>query len=229
MPPTKNIDLKKAEKISKIRSTLLTWFENNRRDLPWRKKTATNYHRIVSEVFLQKTKAERVAEFFPGFIKQYPSWRKLSEATVSDLEEILRPLGLFRQRAVRLYGLAQKMKERGGRFPSEREQIEAIPMVGQYIGSAVELFYWGRDAALVDVNMVRFISRVFSPGKKSDYRYDPHIQDLAQAMVEGGNAIDINWGIFDLCAQLCRPSNPKCETCPIKGTCNFGKSQFGKN
>lgn len=78
------------------------------------KKSATNYERIISEVLLQRTKAQTVAKFSLGFIKKYPSWKILGNTTQKEIEEVLKPLGLYRQRGNRLYKLAQEMKKEKG-------------------------------------------------------------------------------------------------------------------
>jgi A/G-specific adenine glycosylase len=81
-------------------------------------------------VLLQRTKAETVAKFFPVFIKKYPSWRQLGNATETELKEILKPLGLYNQRGNRLYKLAQEMKKRNGRIPENLYMVEEITMMG---------------------------------------------------------------------------------------------------
>ncbi|MDZ7767114.1 MAG: hypothetical protein U5K00_22330 [Melioribacteraceae bacterium] len=116
------------------------WYEEEGRYFPWRNKSATNYERIISEVFLQRTRAETVDNFFPKFIKKYPSWKQLGKASENELQKALKPIGLYKQRGTRLYKLAQEMKKRKGRFPVKRDRVEEMPMMGQYITNAYELF-----------------------------------------------------------------------------------------
>src|SRR5688572_25856731 len=125
------------QKIKQFQNDILKWYKKNGRKFPWRNKSATNYQRIISEVLLQRTRAETVAKFYPKFIKKYPSWKKLAKATVKQLEKDLQPIGLYRQRAVRLNAFAKEMAKRNGRFPENREEIDRIPFVGQYIGNAI--------------------------------------------------------------------------------------------
>ncbi len=90
---------------------LLDWYNKNGRSFIWRNKTATNYELIISEILLQRTKAEIVTKFLPSFLKEYPSWKQLGNATEIELQEILRPLGLYRQRGSRLFKLAIELKK----------------------------------------------------------------------------------------------------------------------
>jgi A/G-specific adenine glycosylase len=111
--------------ISNFQNKLLNWFTKHGRNFPWRKNTITPYQVIISEVLLQRTKAETVAKIYPSFIKKYPSWTKLANATSSELEEELRPMGLYKQRSERLLKLSQEMKKRNGRFPKEIGELSS--------------------------------------------------------------------------------------------------------
>lgn len=89
------------QNIRSFQKNLLEWFKRNGRHFPWRNKSATNYELIVSEVLLQRTKAETVAKFYHRFMNRYPSWKKLAEASEAELQEFLKPLGLNIQRGTR--------------------------------------------------------------------------------------------------------------------------------
>lgn len=210
--------------ISKFREIIFEWYKKNGRDFPWRKASATNYERIISEVLLQRTKAETVAKFFPPFIKKYPSWIKLGSATEEELQEVLKPLGLYKQRGARLYKLAQELEKRSGIFPKERDQVEEIPMMGQYLTNAYELFIIKRPSALLDVNMARVLERYFGPRKLSDIRYDPYLQELSYRVVNITQSKEMNWAILDYSAMVCRAKAPQCHECSLKRKCSFFKS-----
>lgn len=208
-------------KISYLQFELLNWFKQNRRNFPWREKEVGNYGIVISEVLLQRTKAERVAQFYPGFIAKYPSWQELGNAIEEQLQEDLRPLGLYKQRGHRLYHLAQEMKKRQGKFPASRDAVEELSMMGQYIANAFELFVLGKPKPLLDVNMARFLERQFETRRMADMRHDPFIQELAHQMVNHPKTKEINWAILDFAALVCTARNPKCEKCPVGGVCNY--------
>ena len=102
-----------------------------------------------------------VERFFPSFIRRFRSWSDVSAASIEDLGEVLRPIGLWRRRAGGLKALASEMVRRRGSFPIDRRQIEALPAVGQYVASAVLLFAHGRPEPLLDANMARVLERLF--------------------------------------------------------------------
>jgi A/G-specific adenine glycosylase len=203
-----------------FQNKILEWYIENGRHFPWRNLSAANYEKIISEVLLQRTKAETVDKFFPTFIKKYPSWRQLGNATEAELKETLKPLGLYNQRGSRLYKLAQEMKKRNGRFPENRDMVEEISMMGQYITNAYELFILNRPAPLLDVNMARVLERYFGSRKLTDIRYDPYLQKLSKRIVEHQKSKEINWGILDFAALNCK-IKPFCANCLLKSKCRY--------
>lgn len=204
---------------------MLVWFGTFKRKFVWRNKSASNYVRIISEVLLQRTKAETVSKYLPKFLSAYPSWSKLGEASEQDLIEILKPLGLSNQRGKRLYKLAQELKKRKGVFPKERSVVEEMPMMGQYITNAYELFILKKPAPLLDVNMARVIERFFGPRKLADIRYDPYLQNLAKTIVTDEFTVQINWAILDFAALVCLSKRPKCSICKLSINCEFARSK----
>lgn len=212
------IDKIKSSDIKYFQKIILEWYSKNGRDFVWRKKTITNYEIIIAEIFLQRTKAETVNKFLPYFYEKYPNWKQLGEATEIDLQTTLRPLGLYNQRGTRLYKLAQEIKKRNGIFPRRREVVEELPMMGQYITNAFELYILNKPAPLLDVNMARVLERYFRPRELSDIRYDPFLQNLASEVVKNSYSKEINWAVLDLASIVCT-SKPKCLECPLKIKC----------
>lgn len=210
-----------ARSVLLFRMRLLRWFVVNGRNFPWRRSGASKYRIIIAEVLLQRTRAETVAAFFPAFVREFPSWRKLSTASIARLEHYLRPIGLWRRRATSIRALAKETAQRNGRFPKDRQGIESLPGVGQYIANAILLFCHGVRLPLVDVNMARVLERVFGARKLSDIRYDPYLQALARNVVQCKSPEGMNWAIMDLAASICLRRRPRCERCPVKDLCQF--------
>lgn len=199
----------------------MAWFDTNGRKFPWRRVSTTKYQHIISEVLLQRTRAETVAVFFPEFVRKYPSWKKLEAAGVEDLQHYLKPIGLWRRRASSIHALASEMARRDGRFPLDQGEVETLPGIGQYIGNAVLLFCHGIPRPLLDVNMARVLERVFGQRKLADIRYDPYLQQLAQEIVKCNEPARVNWAIIDMAALICLPRNPQCGSCPFSRTCKW--------
>lgn len=208
-------------RITTFREILLSWYTKNGRTFPWRKPSASKYQVIIAEVLLQRTRADVIANFLPGFIKKYPSWNKLSRASIDDLQRELHPIGLWKRRATSINALSQELVKLRGRFPRDRGQIEALPGVGQYITNAILLFCHGEPQPLLDGNMARVLERVFGPRTMADIRYDPYLQKLALDIVQCKTPKEVNWAILDLAATICLGRKPVCENCPLSSMCDY--------
>lgn len=222
-PPNTNYALDQAivDRIPWFREQLLSWYTQYGRSFPWRESGRTPYEILVAEILLQRTTAARVAEAYPAFLAQYPSWKALIEGQQEQLHQFLRPLGLWKQKAEVFQSLAQSMEELGGSLPVTRSELEQLPGVGQYIASAVLLVVHRVAEPLVDVNMARVLERFFGPRKLADIRYDSYLQTLARRVVEGEQSLQLNWAILDFGALICKVGQPAWHVCPLQEKCSF--------
>lgn len=215
-------------KIIFFQETILQWFASNGRKFQWRNPTLTEYQIVISEVLLQRTKAETVSKFYDKFLADFPNWHSLANADLNTIENYLIPIGLYRQRAKRLQNLAKYMDENGGHLPIDRSKLEKIPFMGQYIANAVELLIHKKNSPLLDVNMARVLERYFGSRKLSDIRYDPYLQKLAYSIVNHVDSKKISWAILDFAALICKSQKPLCASCLLSTNCKFYKT-FAKN
>ncbi len=214
-----------AKRVAAFRELLIAWFQREGRTFPWREPAASPYIQIISEVLLQRTRAQTVATFFPRFVHRFPGWNQLAAATNSELRAFLEPIGLWRRRAASLRALGKEMQARRGRFPASRPEIEALPGIGQYIASAVMTFCHGHPQPLLDVNMARVLERCFGTRKLSDIRYDPWLQALSRRIVDHPRAPQINWAILDLASKICTIRHPQCSICPARSCCRYASAK----
>jgi A/G-specific adenine glycosylase len=216
--------------IRRIRRDLLHWYDCNARRFPWRLSSASTYVRIVSEVLLQRTRADVVARYLPGFLRRFPTWQSLAGASSEEMQEVLRPLGLWRVRATALQGLADYAARHRGRFPANREDLEQIPAVGQYVGNAVHLFAQNVPAPLIDGSFARFLDRCFDAKRRADLRYDQRLQRISWMLVDHPKrSREISWAVLDLAAMVCLPERPRCDDCPVRRDCKYYVVAKGEN
>jgi A/G-specific adenine glycosylase len=213
-------DERTMDKVRWCRRRLLAWYDQHGRQFPWRSPAAGLFEQVVAEVLLQRTQASTVGRFFESFFILFKSWDDIHAASTEFLESTLRPIGLWRRRAIALKELAREMVGRAAGFPASRDELEALPAVGQYVASAVLLFAHKRPEPLLDGNMARVLERVFEPRHLVDIRYDPRLQGLARLLVRSRNSIRVNWAILDLAASHCGPRSPACDRCPLQIRCN---------
>lgn len=206
-------------RINVFQVKILYWFDLNGRKFPWRKAGLTHYQLIISEVLLQRTKAETIAKFYEKFLKRYPNWESLDKTRISTLEKVITPIGLYRQRAASLKKLAREMIKRNGTLPNSKDEIQKLPFAGQYITNAILLLIKKTSAPLLDVNMARVLERYFGERELADIRYDPYLQDLSKRVVNHKESKKINWGILDFAANVCQAVRPKCKNCLLRKNC----------
>lgn len=204
-----------------FQTTLLEWFAKFGRCFPWREEEATNYERIISEVLLQRTRAETVARFYADFFSRFPSWEKLMEATEDDLRQCLSPFGLNKLKAARLHKLAKQIKSRQGILPDEKDVVRELSLFGPYTANAFELLVLNKPSALLDVNMARLLERYFEPRTLKDYRFDKQLNAIAKSVTDHPRSKEINWAILDFAAMICTTKNPKCANCLLNYFCYY--------
>ena len=203
---------------------ILRWFRHTGRPLPWR-ATRDAYHVLVSEFMLQQTQVARVAEYYPRFLKRYPTVHDLANAAPGRVREAWDGLGYYR-RAENLHRLAQVVvKHHQGRVPDRPEVLRTLPGVGPYTAAAVATFAYERREAPVDTNVARVLRRAFRPRLQAGARGERTLRELAQAVLPRRSkaAWEFNQALMDLGAIYCRARNPRCPLCPVRPACKTGE------
>jgi A/G-specific adenine glycosylase len=198
---------------------LLRWYSRHRRDLPWR-RTTDPYHVLVSEIMLQQTQVERVIPKYQEFLARYPSFEALARARASEVKRAWYPLG-YNVRPLHLHGIARETIARyGGRLPDDARALRNMRGIGRYTAGAILSFAYGREAAIVDTNVRRVLSRVFLGARRSKrLRGQTAIWELAQWLVPKRRAYDYNQALMDFGATWCTARAPRCDGCTMRQLC----------
>jgi A/G-specific adenine glycosylase len=198
---------------------LLRWYARHGRDLPWR-RTRDAYSVLVSEIMLHQTQVSRVIPKYHEFLARYPTLECLAAAPAAEVKRTWRPLG-YNFRPVRLRQIARETLARyGGRLPDDPRILRTLNGVGRYTAGAIAAFAFGRDAAVLDTNVRRVLSRVFvGPRARRQTGGDRRYWDLAEALLPRGRAYDFNQALMDFGATWCTPRRPRCTGCPIRSLC----------
>jgi len=209
------------QKRQEIVSTLLSWHKQNRRVFPWR-EDPTPYKVFVAEFFLQRTPAERVASFFPKFLKEFPSPEKLANANRVYLEKITRSIGLKKRTSWLLESINIVCRKHEKKIPDSFEDLTMLPGVGKYTASAVLCFGFGKDIPIIDTNVIRVLTRVFGlPGNQRTP--DSIVEKVAGRLIPKGCGPNYNEAMLDLAAKVCM-KHPSCDACPLNHFCTYSSS-----
>ena len=189
---------------------LLRWYGHHARDLPWR-RTRDPYRVIVSEFMLQQTQVSRVSEYYPRFLKRFPTVGQLARARPKAVMEAWDGLGYY-ARARNLHRLAKQVSGVGCQVPADPAELIKLPGVGRYTAGAVACFAYEKPVPAVDTNVKRVLERVF---KTKD------VWGLAAAIVpkNGKRAWRFNQALMELGALVCSARSPQCPICPVRAGC----------
>ena len=134
--------------LQKLPGLLLPWYEQNKRDLPWR-QDRDPYRVWLSEIMLQQTRVEAVKGYYARFLEALPTVEALAEADGERLMKLWQGLGYY-SRARNLQKAAQTVvSELGGRFPDTREGLLRLPGIGEYTAGAIASIAFGRSVPAV--------------------------------------------------------------------------------
>ncbi|HEX4906668.1 MAG TPA: A/G-specific adenine glycosylase [Acidimicrobiales bacterium] len=204
-----------------MQQALLSWWERNGRDLPWR-RTRDPWAVLISETMLQQTQVPRVETRFPAFLEEFPTPAACAARPGGDVVRAWAGLG-YNSRALRLHQCATAVVERhGGSLPDDLEALLALPGVGPYTARAILVFAFERDIGLVDTNAGRFLSRA-GAGRALERR---EAQVLADSLVPRGRGWSWGQAVFDLGALVCVKRSPRCDVCPIVHECRWAQAGF---
>jgi len=213
-----------------VKTDLLPWFAANRRDLPWR-RNRTPYRVWVAEIMLQQTRVDTVIDYYRRWMKAFPSWKALARAPQADVLKAWEGLGYY-SRARNLHAAAwivsddlkirnsRDWKIRAEKFQCLEEFLRNFPGIGNYTSAAIASLAFNEDAAVVDGNVIRVLSRLFAfGGDTKTAAGKKKMQDWADELLVKGRAGECNEAMMELGALVCLPKNPKCLECPMQKTC----------
>ena len=147
MPPVKRASGPDPAVRRRFHRSLLKWYEQNQRELPWR-RTEDPYHILVSEIMLQQTQVDRVIPKYHEFLGRYPTLESLAAADTADVKRTWYPLG-YNIRPRRLQAIARESVEKyGGDLPGDEATLLSFKGIGQYTAGAVMSFAFGKRAAI---------------------------------------------------------------------------------
>ncbi|MDP9169024.1 MAG: A/G-specific adenine glycosylase [Acidobacteriota bacterium] len=187
---------------------LLAWFDESRRELPWRE--STDFYRVwVSEIMLQQTRVEAVIGYYRRFLELFPDVTALARAPENDVLAAWSGLGYY-SRARNLHKAAQAIVAGGG-LPATLDEVRALPGVGAYTAAALASISLGLPYAAVDGNVTRVVSRLTNGAAA--------IRAAAQSLLDTQRPGDFNQAMMELGALVCVPLVPRCGQCPVERHC----------
>ncbi|KAI5679846.1 hypothetical protein M9H77_01073 [Catharanthus roseus] len=218
-----------------IRASLLKWYDENQRDLPWRRISNSGgndhdnedveeserraYAVWVSEVMLQQTRVQTVIDYFNRWMNKWPTLRHLSQASLEEVNEMWAGLGYYRRARFLLEG-AKMVVDEGAGFPREVSALRRVKGIGEYTAGAIASIAFKEVVPVVDGNVIRVLARLKAISRNpKDTATVKKIWKLAGELVDDCRPGDFNQALMELGATVCTPLSPSCSLCPISTQC----------
>lgn len=199
--------------LSALQRALLLWYDQNRRDLPWR-KTRDPYRIWVSEIMLQQTRVAAVLEHYRLFLKRFPNVRALATVPEAAVLAAWSGLGYYRRARMLRQCAQQIVEDHHGRFPRTSDALQTLPGIGRYTAAAIASIAFAEPIAVVDGNVERVLQRL-----AGSHLTSKDMWHRAQSQISPSRPADFNQAMMELGAIVCTPRQPKCSACPLREFC----------
>ncbi|MDD4970196.1 MAG: A/G-specific adenine glycosylase [Paludibacter sp.] len=208
-----------TDSLEYISGKLTNWYDDNKRDLPWR--DITDPYRIwISEIILQQTRVNQGLGYYHRFIERFPTVEMLADADEDSVLKYWQGLGYY-TRARNIHKASRQiMHQFGGVFPTQHNDIIKLAGIGEYTAAAISSFAFHQPFAVVDGNVYRVLSRLFgieSPIDSNSGKKEFAL--LAQELLSKTSPGKHNQAIMEFGALQCIPVAPDCSACPLKSVC----------
>ncbi|MCI8590418.1 MAG: A/G-specific adenine glycosylase [Clostridiales bacterium] len=208
-----------AARAKAITTKLLCWYDENKRDLPWR-HAKEPYHIWISEIMAQQTRIQFLLAYYNRFITLFPTVESLAAAPEEEVLKAWEGLGYY-SRAKNLQKAARVIvQDYSGRIPDTKEELIALPGIGEYTAGAILSIAYDKPVPAVDGNVLRVFARledddtdIMQPAAKRTTA--KRVEQLFPAARAGC----FTQALMELGALVCIPQNPKCENCPLVQDC----------
>ncbi len=202
----------------RIAASLLSWYDENKADLPWRGGDA--YAVWLSEIMLQQTQIETVIPYYNRFLEKFPSIHDLAHSDLDSILKLWEGLGYY-SRARNLYKTSQIVSEDfEGNFPSDVTKLLDLPGIGRYTAGAIASIAFDVRAPLLDGNVIRVFSRWLDLADDvTQTKTKNYLWDIADELVPAERPGDFNQALMELGQKICTPKNPDCAACPVQEIC----------
>jgi len=204
----------------RLQSSLLAWYDENGRDLPWRIRggEADPYKVWLSEIMLQQTTVATVIPYYRNFVGQWPTLRALATADQDRVLHAWQGLGYYARARNLLKCARHLVADHGAAFPDSEAELLQLPGIGPYTAAAIAAIAFQRPSAPVDGNIRRVFARLFrlkTPPPGLDVKVAARLLEMAPHNRPG----DFVQALMDLGSGVCTPTSPDCAACPWTADC----------
>lgn len=198
---------------------ILNWYNQNKRDLPWR-DTSDPYKIWISEVILQQTRVEQGLSYYLRFVQRWPDVEQLATASEQEVLKMWQGLGYYSRARNLLAAAKQVLHDYNGVFPKTVAELQKLKGIGEYTAAAIASIAFEKPVPVIDGNVYRVISRIFDVENPIDTpQGKKHFKALADSLLDKKCPGNFNQALMEFGALQCIPKSPDCEICPLQSIC----------
>ena len=183
------------------------------------------YQLIVAVALSAQTTDKSVNLITPALFEKYPTAADLAEAEVSDVEEYIRRIGMYKTKAKNIVGMAKALVEKhGGLVPEDYDALVALPGVGRKTANVVLSVGFGHQRIAVDTHVFRVANRIGLVAEKDVLKTELSLMDR----IPEERWSKTHHSLIFHGRQCCDARKPRCEECSIKEWCEEYKKRVEK-
>lgn len=173
---------------------------------------------LLAVTLSARTRDEQVLSAYPRMREAFPTLEDLAGASVADIAGTINTLGLYRNKARFMKGIAKALVDRhGGRVPKDRASLEALPGIGRKTANCVMCYAFGIPAIAVDTHVHRIVNRLGWVRTKDAHATERRLNTL----IPKDLWLDVNRVLVQFGRTVCTPRKPHCGECPVARFCAF--------
>jgi endonuclease-3 len=176
------------------------------------------FYVLISTVLSQRSKDENTEIAAKNLFKKFKNPAELANAKPEDLYELIKPAGLYRQKAKRIIQIAKILQEKyNGKVPNSLDDLLKLPGVGRKTANIVLFVSFGIPSLAVDTHVHRISNRLGWVKTKNPEETEFKLMELIPKELWG----PLNGSMVEFGKQICKPVKPECKNCPIEKYCNW--------
>ena len=210
------------ERLRKVLALIAEMFPEAKGELDWE----TPFQLLIAVILSAQTPDKAVNKVTPALWARYPEIEDLASANVTDVENCLRTIGLYKNKAKNIIKTAQAMlTDFGGQVPKTHKELESLPGVGRKTANVVLAEVYGVPAIAVDTHVSRVAKRLNVSAPDADVT---EIEQDLMAKIHKKDWIITHHRLIFFGRYHCLAKNPKCAICPVQTYCKYYKDTYGK-
>lgn len=210
--------MRDKDMVEKVLRVLHSLYDKNKKS-----EVREPFHVLVSTVLSHRTKDETTDAATERVLSRCDTPEKLVRVPLSEIEDLIRPVGFYRVKAKRLKQISSILLEKfGGRVPDRIEELLSLPGVGRKTANCVLVFAYNKPALPVDTHVHRISNRLGLVNTRDPYKTEFELTGIIP-MDEMGffNSFMVKFG-----KEICKPIRPRCDECHLTDICDYYKTNI---